>query len=466
MRKPAGTLILPCMMAALLAAGESRLPAQTPNRLWFVTYNGSPTPSSDVSVQSLSTDGSATGFPTGAASVLVSQTNFPAFNSPYDVAVDAAMGKAYVLDNNLSGATPEYIYSFNLAGTPAQIAASGQVIYTMPVPAADVTANLYPLISGLALDPINHLLYFNQIDVTTGTNSFIGRLDVATSSLSNTNSTNSGNPALHQYYVGQVPGQGAIAVDTTNVYLGAINRNGNAGVFTAPRDGTGAFSELVTLSSNDTTFANGLMAGVAADPQDHLIYYLTGNAGIVNLNFSTNQDALWSYDLTTHTNRKIAAGYRGFPGNIAVDATDGRYYFTLGRDATGNAAPTNYQAVYTGNLGSTNAPTLFYVPGLSGQDVAGQANAGNVVLQGIFVQNLVPANAPGSNRVAITRATNGWNILFTGTPGQNYVVQSANAAGGTYGDLSGALPANAVGVVNYLDQALVQKRFYRVRTGP
>jgi len=64
----------------------------------------------------------------------------------------------------------------------------------MPVPAADVTANLYPLISGLALDPINHLLYFNQIDLTTGTNSYIGRLDLATSSKSNTNSVNGANP--------------------------------------------------------------------------------------------------------------------------------------------------------------------------------------------------------------------------------------------------------------------------------
>src|SRR5579863_5752040 len=192
---------------ALAVGTAASVHAQGQNQLWFTSYNGVPNPSSDVSVQSLITGGSSGALLAGSASAFVSQTNFSAFNSPFGVVMDPAMGKAYVLDNNVqdnaSTSTPEYIYSFNLTGTPAQIAASARIIYTLPVPAADVSANLYPLISGMALDPASHLLYFNQTDVTTATNSFIGRLDLTTSAASNVHTNVSGNPVLRTFYVGQ-----------------------------------------------------------------------------------------------------------------------------------------------------------------------------------------------------------------------------------------------------------------------
>jgi hypothetical protein len=378
------------VLVAGFVFGAASLHAQSSNQVWFVTWNGQPTPSSDVSVQNLSTAGGGAAVAAGVASNFVSQVNFPSFNSPYDIAVDPAMGKVYVLDNNISGVTPEYIYSFNLTGTPAQIAASAQIIYTMPVPAADVGANLYPLVSGLALDPVNHLLYFNQIDVTTGTNSFVGRLDLTTCSNSDLYSSGGGSPAFHPYYTGQIPGWGQIAIDATNIYLGVHNtRTGNSGVYAAPRDGSGAFSQLVTLSASDITFSNGFVGGVASDPQDHLVYYTTFNAGLLNFNFNTNQDALWVYDTVAHTHQKISAGYPGYPDNIAIDPANGRYYFTLGLDGTGSITPTNHQAIYTGVLGSTNAPTLFYTPVLNGLDTT--AYAGNVAIQGIYI---VETNAP------------------------------------------------------------------------
>ncbi|MDE3100026.1 MAG: hypothetical protein KGJ88_11190, partial [Verrucomicrobiota bacterium] len=253
-----------------LAVFVPKVPAQTSNRLWFASYNGQPTPTSDVSVQDLLTAGNGAFLASGSAAVFVAQTNFASFNSPYDVAVDPAMGKVYVLDNNVQAATPEYIYSFNLAGTPPQIAASVRVIYAMPVPAADVTAGVYPLLSGLALDVSNHFLYFNQTDVTTATNSCIGRLDLATSSASDIHSTLSGNPTVHDYYAGHTPGQGPIALGKTNIYVGAINgRAGNSGLYCAPRDGSGSFSELVAVSTSDTAFTNGFAGGVADDPPDH-----------------------------------------------------------------------------------------------------------------------------------------------------------------------------------------------------
>jgi len=592
------------LVAAFLLAApllHAQLSTQVSNKVWFVTWNGKPTPGSDVSVQSLATAGNASGIAPGAANDFVSQTNVPSLNSPYDIAVDPAMGKVYVLDNNVQGVTPEYIYSFNLAGTPAQIAASAQVIYTMPVPQADVTANFYPLLSGIALDPVNHYLFFNQIDVKTGTNSYVGRLDLVTSTNSDIHSSTNGNPAVHQYYIGQVPGQGPIALDATNIYIGAINGSaGNSGIFAAPRSGAGVFSEIVTISTNDVTFTNGFAGGIASDPQDHLLYYLTYNGGYVNFNFNTNQNAIWAYDTVGHASKKIHSGYQGYPDNMTIDPANGQYYFTLGRDGTGNVNPSNYQAIYTGTLASTNAPALFYTPQLGGQDVAGQINAGNVALQGIYVEDsptlgsvtstaayaakavpvtlvpgltvtdasstllvgatvaivggtfagdgdklaavtngtaitasynsstetlllsggdtvsnyqqvlrtvafsstnsdptlggtdlvrtitwavtdgylssaiytntlgLLPTNAPALNRVAILTGTNGWLMLFTGVPSQQYVIQSAPAPNGPWTDLSSVLTASASGFIQYNDQTISPPtiRFYRVRTGP
>lgn len=367
----------------------SPLMAQNSNRLWFAVNNGTPTPSADVAVQSLGTDGSATFLAAAAAAPFVVQTNLTILNSPYDVAIDPAMGKVFVLDNNVSGTTNEFIYSFNLSGTPSQIAASKEIIYAMPpVPAADVSARYFPFLSGMALDVSRHLLYFNQIDVITGTNSYLGRIDLTTSATSDLHSTGGGKPVVQFLHVGQIPGVGPIALDNTNVYIGAINaRLGNAGIYTAPRDSNTAFTRLVALSTGNVQFTNGFPGGVACDPASHSLYYLTFNAGILNQNYDLQQNAVWVYDLATHSSQRIGSGYSGYPDNLAVDPANRRFYFTIGRDGTGNAISTNYQAVYVGNIGALTAPTLLYQPALHGQDINGQINAGNVALQGIFVED-------------------------------------------------------------------------------
>jgi hypothetical protein len=387
--------------------GAGSLHAASSNQVWFVTWNGAPTPSGDVAVRALSSAGTGAA---GAASNFVSQVDFPSFNSPYDIAVDPAMGKAYVLDNNLQGVTPEYIYSFSLAGAPAQVAASAQIIYAMPVPQSDVSSNLYPLISGMALDAVNHQLYFCQMDATTGSNSYIGRLDLTSSSKSDSFSTAGGNPTLQTYYAGQIPGQGKIAIDRANIYLGAIDGlNGNDGIYAAPLAGGGSFSEIVALSSGDITFPNGLVGGIASSPQNNLIYYLTFNAGDVNHNFATSQNALWAYDTVRRLATKISSGYQGYPNNVALDPANSRYYFTTGQDGTGNAALTNHQAIYMGVLGSTSAPTLFYSLALSGLDAA--ANAGNVALQGIYIVD-VGVTAPA----VVALNSNTLNQVYNGLP--------------------------------------------------
>lgn len=386
------TVIKMLLMVAFLA-GTPCLHAQSSNKVWFVLWNGKPTPSSDVAVSTLTTAGSAT--PVFNAGTLVSQTNFPAFNSPYDIAVDPAMGKAYVLDNNFQAGTPEYIYSFNLAGTPAQVAASAQVIYTMPVSPADINSSTYPVISGITLDPTNHLLYFNQFDSVTASNSYIGAISLTNSPATDVFSSSGNSPAALPLYTGQIPGIGPIAIDRTNIYLGAHNPiNGANGVFLAPLSGAGSFSSIVTISTLDTSFANGLVSGVASYPQSNLVYYLTFNAGPANNNFSLSQNALWMYNTATRAKTQIASGFSGYPNNIALDPANKRYYFTIGQDGTGNINPTNYQAIYTGIIGVTNMPTSVYVPALSGLDVAGGPGAGSVSLQGIWIQDIASATVP------------------------------------------------------------------------
>lgn len=386
MRNPSEKLIILFIAVALIFLSAFPSTAQTSNQIWFVVYNGAPTPSSDVSARTLISDGSSNSIVTGTAKNFVSQTNFSSFHSPYDIAVDPAMGKVYVLDNNLTSSThtPEYIYSFNISGTSAQIAASAQIIYTMPIPAADTNAGYYPLISGIALDRDNHLLYFNQYDFVTPANSYIGQLDLASSSNSNIHSFSNGNPTVHTFYSGKIPGWGGqIAVDATNIYLSAYNTfNGNSGIYTALLSGSSStFTEIITNSLGDTTFSNGCADGVVSNPKNDLIYYLTFNP------MNTNQNAVWFYNTTNHLKTKIASGFRGFPDNITLDAANNRYYFTVGQDATRNPVPANHQAIYTGSLGSTNAPTILYIPALSGQDTNGGANAGIVAIGGIYVMD-------------------------------------------------------------------------------
>ncbi|HTV63851.1 MAG TPA: Ig-like domain-containing protein, partial [Verrucomicrobiae bacterium] len=103
----------------------------------------------------------------------------------------------------------------------------------------------------------------------------------------------------------------------------------------------------------------------------------------------------WSFNTVSNTKTMIASGFPGQPDNIALDAANNRYYFTTGFDGTGDPVshtPANYQAIYIGALGVTNAPTLVYTPLLTGQDT--NLNAGKVAIQGIYVvdvaANLLP----------------------------------------------------------------------------
>src|SRR5579871_1575143 len=59
--------------------GAAPLHAELSNQVWFVTWNGAPTPSGDVSVQKLSTPGGGAALAVGAASNFVSQVDFPSF---------------------------------------------------------------------------------------------------------------------------------------------------------------------------------------------------------------------------------------------------------------------------------------------------------------------------------------------------------------------------------------------------
>jgi hypothetical protein len=420
-------IVTKILLLLLFLAGTSRLHAQSSNKVWFVLWNGKPTPSSDVAVQNLTTAGTASTIT--SANTLVSQTNFASFNSPYDIAVDPAMGKAYVLDNNLQGGSPAFIYSFNIAGTPAQIAASAQAIYTMPILSADINANTNPIITGITLDPTNHILYFSQFDSVVSSNSYIGRMSLTNSLQTDVFASSANSPTFQTLYSGQVPGLGPIAVDRTNLFIGAFNPlNGNDGVFYAPLTGTGVFSPVFTVSTLDTTFPNGFVSGVASYPQSNIVYYLTFNAGPVNNNYNLSQNAIYMFNTSTRIRTLLASGFQGYPNNIALDPANKRYYFTVGQDGTGNISPTNYQAIYTGVIGLTNAPTQLYVPALSGLDVAGGPNAGGVSLQGIWVQDISSVNLPP---VAGVVSINVQKNLAATLPVANLVTHDTDPNGGS-----------------------------------
>lgn len=418
--------IIKMLLVLAFFLGTPLLHAQSSNKVWFVLWNGTPTPSSDIAAQNLVTSGNASAVTN--ANILVSQTNFPSFNSPYDIAVDPAMGKAYVLDNNFQIGSPEYIYSFNLAGTPAQIAASAQIIYTMPVPQADGSTN--PVISGLALDATNHYLYFSQFDIITSSNSYVGRISLTNSAATDVFFNGLENSSWQTFYAGHIPGEGPIAIDRTNIFIGAANpSNDTNGVYFAPLSGAGTFAPLVTVSTFDTTFASGIISGIASYPQSNLVYFLTYNAGLRNFNYNLGQDAIWMYNTSSHIKTQIASGYSGYPRNIALDPANRRYYFTVGQDGTGNISPTNYQAIYTGSLGLTNAPTSLYVPALSGQDAAGGINAGGVSLQGIYVQDISSVNLPPVTGAETVNAQKNLSIYL---PVANLVANDSDPNGGSF----------------------------------
>jgi hypothetical protein len=74
-------------------------------------------------------------------------------------------------------------------------------------------------------------------------------------------------------------------------------------------------------------------------------------------------------------------------------------------------------------------------------------------------------SAPATNRIAAIASSGSWLILFTGTAGKNYTVQSAASPVGPWVDLSPVLTANSSGLVGYIDPAypLPGARYYRVK---
>lgn len=425
---------------AMMFMAAPFLHAQSYNQVWFTMWNAQPFQNGDTGVQMISTNGSGSLISPGTAVSYLNITNFQSFNTPYDIAVDPAMGKVFVLDNNSTGSgAQEYIYSCNIVGTPAQIAASAQVIYTMPTTLADTNANYYGYLGGIALDPTNHYLYFDQLDVNSSTNSYVGRLALATSAESDVfSSVTNVAPTLQTLYTGQIPGFGPIAIDVSNVYLGNYNtQTGTNGVFAAPISGVGNFSEVIAITTNDLTFSNGFISGIASYSQGHLIYYLTMDvhSSGINNGFSTAQNAFWQYNTQTHVKTLIASGYPGLPDNIALDVPNNRYYFTTGRDGTGNPSPTNYQAIYTGTLNSTSGPTLYYAPPLTGLDT--NSFPGNVSVQGIYVVDTgVNPQAPITTPVYVTAVANASLYLafsnvtaYDSDPnGYQFYVSSVNAS--------------------------------------
>ena len=95
-------------------------------------------------------------------------------------------------------------------------------------------------------------------------------------------------------------------------------------------------------------------------------------------------------------------------------------------------------------------------------------NDGCSTAQGTVSVTITPTTAPLPNQVAIPLVSTCVNLLYSGSPGQEYVVQWESSLNGPWMDLSGALTANANGLVIYSDcrSPLPSSGFYQIRLGP
>ena len=88
--------------------------------------------------------------------------------------------------------------------------------------------------------------------------------------------------------------------------------------------------------------------------------------------------------------------------------------------------------------------------------------------QGTVVVTVTSTNAPSQNLASVTPTANGKMVRFYGIPGQNYIVQSADAVSGPWSNLSPPITAAANGLVEYEDttQPVPPVRFYRTVAAP
>ena len=119
-----------------------------------------------------------------------------------------------------------------------------------------------------------------------------------------------------------------------------------------------------------------------------------------------------------------------------------------------------------------NANDIVYAPvsGFSGQDTftytvsdgRGGSDTATVIV------TVRPANAPSDNSVSITPTANGKLIRYAGIPGQNYIIQKADAANGPWTNLSPPIPAGPTGVIEFEDTTVPPPavRFYRTIVSP
>ncbi len=93
---------------------------------------------------------------------------------------------------------------------------------------------------------------------------------------------------------------------------------------------------------------------------------------------------------------------------------------------------------------------------------------GCVTAQGTVNVTVSPANALSLNEIAMTLTATCVNLLYSGIPGQQYVIQWEPAVAGPWIDLSGPLTADATGLISYSDcrSPLPSSGFYQTRVGP
>ena len=280
----------------------------------FLAENGNPsdvpTLGADYRVQAYNTA-------TNTASTVFADTSPETpISQPVSIAVDAAHGVYYLVDNNFGGQQSIEIGKIN--GTAF---ADGNKIDTI------FTAPSTDLLSGLALDPVNNVLYFGQGGTVETSNDVTGT-GIFRLNLSGLSLTNPSSLSETQVVTGtglNTPKQLALDVANQNIYF---------------------------IDDSEGFMLPGLNSGKASNAifEAHLPSPTSGAQTVANANM------VYSLDATTYS--------QGFLSGIALDQADGKLFFTtVSAVGTGGAVVASENAILSATVhgGSplTNVTVLY-----------------------------------------------------------------------------------------------------------
>jgi hypothetical protein len=322
--------------AATLASFEGVLT----NEIWFTTPGASNSPLDqvghiDVSGSSGSND----------VTVNADSTTSTVFNTPTGIALDAAVGKYFVVDSQGNSSVPQRILEGSINGGPLT------TIYT------DTANGGGDIIQDVVFDAQNSTLYFSVNEASGGTTNTSGIFSIAVgaggavaSNVVPTTVVSSANAAVPF----------GLAVDAPDNLLFFTNGNIGAGTVEVANLTTGAIVDSDIFSASSASQSTELVNGIAVDPTDRAIFWVTsdsatvGNNDIFRESFTSSSPGLFTAGTQTDLFAASSTVLPNVsPNAIDVDTADGIYYAAFG-------SSTGAGTIVEGSLTSAATPTTVF----------------------------------------------------------------------------------------------------------